>query len=104
LDSWRRAIWLLKKHKVVGAGHGKIIPFFIAYFKRKRPIAQDSTLTSVPREDIIRGLREEVEDLDLDFNLPCSFVLELKNNGTAEPVSLRICVTIRGNIASCFVY
>ncbi|EFX67558.1 hypothetical protein DAPPUDRAFT_330943 [Daphnia pulex] len=56
---------------------------------RQRPIVQNSTLiTSVPRENIFRGLREELEDLDLDFTLTRSLVLKLKNNGTTEPFSL----------------
>jgi hypothetical protein len=52
-------------------------------------ITKDSTLTSVSREEMLRDLSAEVEELCLDFKLPGPLVIELKNNGTAEPVALR---------------
>ena len=45
-------------------------------------ITKDSTLTSVIREEMLRGLSAEVEEQYLDFSLPGSLVIELK---TTEP-------------------
>jgi E3 ubiquitin-protein ligase TRIP12 len=44
--------------------------------------SMDSTLTSVIREEMLRGLSAEVEEQYLDFSLPGSLVIELK---TTEP-------------------
>jgi hypothetical protein len=59
------------------------------FLNERDRIIKDSTLTSVIREEMLRGLSAEVEELYLDFSLPGPLVIELKNNGTAEPVSHR---------------
>lgn len=40
--------------------------------KERDRIGKDSTLTSVTREKMLYGLREEVEELYLDFSFPRS--------------------------------
>lgn len=67
----------------------KSFHFLMHIINERDRIGQDPTVTSVTREDMMHELKE-VEALDLDFTLPGSLVVELKNNGTAENVKIWI--------------